>query len=301
MERYVVSYKSPIFTYFFLLLFSSLTLYCQTADVIIFTYNRPLQLKAYLESFFKHVVGYGKITVIARLEDDFEKTYSEIFNEYPACTLVRQSKQNPRSDFKTLTLKALAESSYFMFAVDDIVITDYIDLSRCIELLEKTSAYGFYFRLGKNITACCMQKLQTGRPELMAIEPDVYRWQFKTGCGDWNYPNSVDMVLMRKSDHYALFEQIDFNTPNNFEAYWSTYADSNNFGLCFEYSKIVNLLINEVQDSWQASPIGKGYSIHELLQLYQKGLKLDISKLYKIRNNDPHVENYEPIFIDSRC
>ncbi len=65
--------------------------------------------------------------------------------------LVKQHPQTAEQDFKSLVIHTLksTENRFMLFAVDDIIIKDNINLSDCISYLKQTEAFGFYLRLGK--------------------------------------------------------------------------------------------------------------------------------------------------------
>src|SRR5207248_451809 len=104
---------------------------------------------------------------------------------------------NPRSDFKEKTLKAVFESPnpYILFAVDDIVVKDHVNLTTCIKELEKTGGYGFFLHLGKNLRHCYTLNQPQALPPLIPIQSTIHAWQFKQGSYDWAYPNSLDMTI----------------------------------------------------------------------------------------------------------
>ena len=128
----------------------------QKADLVIFSFNRPLQLYALLESIKNYCHGVGEIHVIYRASDDhFDHGYAMVKQDFTAIRYHKQG-ENPHQDFKPLTLSAVFESPspYIIFAVDDIVVKENVDLTECISALEKYNAYGFYLRNGTNLTNC---------------------------------------------------------------------------------------------------------------------------------------------------
>jgi hypothetical protein len=128
----------------------------QKADLVIFSFNRPLQLYALLESLEKHCQGISETHVIYRASDDtFDCGYRLVMEDFNHVHYHKQG-ENPQQDFKPLTLHGAFESpsNYIIFAVDDIVVKESVDLTQCICALEKYNAYGFYLRLGKNLTQC---------------------------------------------------------------------------------------------------------------------------------------------------
>jgi hypothetical protein len=201
-------------------------------------------------------------------------------------------------DFKPLTLQAVFQSpsDYIIFAVDDIVVTDFIRFADDIALLEQCNAYGFYYRLGSNLSYCYTMNEPQAVPPLTQVTNHVYSWVFRQGQHDWGYPNTVDMTLYRKQDIRSFFESGRYNTPNTLESRWATqaYTVMNRIGLCYDHSKIVNLPLNRVQNDFPNRAME--ISPKDLQGLFAQGLKMDIRPLFQIRNKSAHME-YEPTFI----
>jgi hypothetical protein len=271
------------------------------SDLVIFSYNRPLQLYALLESVQRFATNLGKIFVIYRVsEKDYEKSYGIVKSTFPQVTYIRQNHMLAYKEFKPMVLKmvfdeAISRSKYITFAVDDLIIKDKIDFKKSIELLEKYQGYAFFFRLGKNINYCYMTDEDTGIPDpLLKLESDVYAWQFNKGKGDWNYPNTVDLTLYRKKDLKDLFNSIYFTFPNDFESEWAKKADSNTIGLCYEKSKMVNLPMNIVSNyNTQASNL---YSVETLHEFFKNGKKIDLNSICQLKNSSCHVD-FDPKFV----
>lgn len=270
------------------------------ADMVIFSYDRPLQLYALLESIEKYVSGLGRIVVLYRNSNEqFDAAYQAVFNRFASVQFLHQGT-NAQADFKTLTIHATfaTPNPHIIYAVDDIIVKDFVDMSECIRLLEKNNAYGFYLRLGKNLTECYTMGNRAQRvPECRRVKHNVYEWRFSNGECDWNYPNTVDMTLYRKKDIEQYVRHLHYTTPNTFEGEWAGRGPHvmNRTGLCCRVSKIVNLPLNRV---------GEFGNTHmnfmqpaEMLQLFEQGKKIDIKPLYKIHNKGAHTA-YIPTFID---
>ena len=273
-----------------------LAIYSKHADLIIFSYNRPLQLYALLESTEKYVHGLGSITVVYRTDSAFANAYRQVQNDFEYVCFTKQSNQ-PRKDFKPLTLKAIrnTQNDYILFAVDDIIIKDYIDIEYCISLLEQTNAYGFYLRLGQNLNFFYMLQKPQPVPPSNHIDNDVFSWQFAKGHYDWGYPHTVDMTIYRKNMIVQTFQSIQFDCPNRLEAIWAnTYAKKimHRYGLYFKDSKVVNVPLNRVQNVFVNNNMNL-LSAHQLLNLFEQGKKIDITQFYRVNNNSAHFA-FEP-------
>lgn len=166
----------------YVFLFYSCMSATETADLIIFSYNRPLQLYALLESVYRYITDLEDVYVIYRFDNAaYYESYQKVSRYFPQVTFKAQGSY-PHADFKSLTVQTTFESphDYVIFAVDDIIVKDSINLTECINALNETQAYGFYFRLGTNLS----QGYPTGHlplPPLSQVKPQIYSWSFSQG------------------------------------------------------------------------------------------------------------------------
>lgn len=287
-------------TLFLIALTTAHFLWSHGASLIIFSYDRPLQLWALLESIDYYITGLSDIQVIYRVSDDrFEKAYQEIIEQFNTVEFIAQGLC-PREDFKPLTLRALQEdqTEYVVFAVDDIVVKDYININECIEVMERFNAYGFYLKLGLHVTECYTMNRYQGVPPGHTIEDSLFVWQFNRGKWDWNYPNTVDMTIYRKAEIMPLFEHLSYQSPNYLEGHWAGQAHrvKSRLGVCYQESKVVNLPLNRVQNDNSNRHMGF-LSPQEMLEVFDRGLKIDIHTLHRIHNKAVHME-YVPTFVE---
>lgn len=260
--------------------------------IIGYSYNRPLQLEAFLRSLYKYVKNFEKIFVIYRADNLFENAYKKLNQQYNDVIFFQQSNTNARQDFKNLTLKALNQAtSYVAFAPDDLIIKDHIDLIHCTKMLKKTGAYGFYLRLGKNIVESYMMKKYTGIPRMDYVSENTYVWKFSDGLEDWRYPNSIDFTVFSVNKIKNFFASANYTSPNTLEGLWAMNADLNKSGLCYDVSKVINIPLNIIQtDINNSYYLSKHISIYDLLNIFNSGRVIDIQPLYKINNKAPHME-----------
>lgn len=276
-------------------------------DLVVFSYDRPIQLYAFLESVETYLSNPHRIHVIYRCTDKrFEKGYKKVFDRFAYVKGHKQGK-NPQKDFKPLVNRCVfskqSKSPYIMFAVDDIILTDKVDLTECTKALKKYNAWFFSLRLGKNITKNTManpqtlEPVHTGVPNGKDLRGNIFTWKFTdpTASGSWNYPNSTDVTIYRKKDIKRALKKIQYTNPNILEGEWHwNWQPRNKKGLCFQTSKAVNLPLNVVNPYWQSANIN--ISTWQLLDKFLSGYKIDIGQFYKIDNYAPHMP-YEPTFI----
>lgn len=259
------------------------------ADLIIFSYNRPLQLYALLESLQLYATGIEQIMVIYRASDsEYKDAYGKVNADFGHVHFYCQ--KNAPDDFKPLTLNCLniSLSNYILFAVDDVVVKDHVDINACIEQMEKYNAYGFFLRLGKNLNYCYATYSDQQLPQFIMDAGTICVWNFAGSEWDWGYPHSLDMTLYRKADLLGLLRQLDYYSPNQLEHYLAMNADYSKKGICYQISKIINLPINLVQN-YTYNNCQHSYSPQQLLDLFNQGAKMDVKALYQVNNRSSHM------------
>jgi hypothetical protein len=269
-------------------------------DFIIFSYDRPMQLYALLESTEKYLTGIASMTVIYRTSSErFENSYQIVKQQFPYVQYIKQGA-NPRKDFRHLVLQACnaGSSFYLIFAPDDVIVKNYADLDYCIQKMEEYNAYGFFLRLGTHLEHCYAETKPMPVPPLTYVDNNLCQWTFKDGTGDWRYSNNVDMTLYRKKDILWQLEANTYSSPNTMESCWAGYQKNvvNRKSLCFRDSIIVNIPANLIQEDWH-NPCMYSWSTLQLLELFESGFKIDINKLDGIKNKSCHM-NYELTFIE---
>lgn len=271
-----------------------------TADFIIFSYDRPMQLYAVLESAEQYLKGIASTTVIYRTSNNrVEQGYQQVKKQFPSVHFMHQDSTS-KSDFKPLVVQACRAglSSYIFFAPDDIIIKNYADLDFCIKKIEEYGAYGFFLRLGTHLDTCYTMAQPQPLPSLTTLNDNLYQWTFKSGTYDWGYPNNVDMTIYRKNDILQNLEQNSYTNPNTMESRWARNSGTviHRTGLCFGDSIIVNIPVNRVQDVYQNIHMNSWTPL-QLLELFESGKKIDISKLAGIKNKSCHID-FELTFIN---
>lgn len=270
-------------------------------DLIIFSYNRPMQLYALLESIEKYLAGIEGAVVIYRTSNErFAKSYEILKLDFPFVHFVKQTKAP--DDFKPLLMRELSmgKAAYIVFAVDDMIVKNPADLRTCTRIIEETGAYGFFFRLGTHVNASYPSGKINTLPVLQEIEPSIFAWSFndKNAIGDWNYPTNVDMTIYPKCIVQNALKSIRFRNPNKMEVTWGSRAakiSKNKKGLCYNNSIVINIPTNQVQTEWQM-PYMHSWSPQALLELFEAGMKIDITPFQGIKNNMCHMD-YELRFI----
>lgn len=275
------------------------SVWAKKADLVVFSYDRPMQLYALLESANMYIDGLGDMQVIYRTSNErYAAAYEQMQQDFRSVRFIKQG-MHPEQDFKSLTKQAAFGSlnEYVLFAVDDNIVKEFINIAQSIDLMEKNNAYGFFFRLGKNLTECYSGNCAQSVPPLTMVDNGVFAWTFAQGQHDWAYPHTVDMTLYKKQDIATMLHAFDYANPNMLESHWAGvgYKVMHRIGLCHATTKIVGVPLNRVQNSF-ANRCMKGITTDQLLELFEQGFKIDIHDLYKVCNYGAHME-YMPHFV----
>lgn len=283
---------------------SSPSLLSSSADLLIFSYDRPLQLFALLESVEQKFKGLDQIAVLYKTSSNsFDICYEKVKDRFKQVRFIKQTKTDG-SDFKPLILtfvQEISQSDHIIFSVDDIIVKSEVDIPKSIHLLETSHAFFFSFRLGDHIKYCYMGGYAQNIPNFVEMPYHTMAWQLDSARGDWNYYYSLDMTLYRKKDVLDVFTDIFFDNPNTLEPAWEKAHKKKHkskikqfIGLCYRDAKAINIPLNIVSSANNKNM--NLYSKEDLLSAFEKGLKMDIEPIASLQNESVHFE-YEPTFI----
>lgn len=261
-------------------------------DLVIFSFDRPLQVYALLESCEHYFSGLNSLHLVYRCSDDaFNEGYKVVKKRFPYVIFHKQSNKKAGKDFKKLLLDAVfgkkSKARYIMFAVDDMLVTNFVNLSKCVDAMRKKHPWFFSLRLGKNIQLDTILNIPCPPPKRKKYGKNMFSWKFKDGKGGWNYPNTVDMTIYRKKDVRYFLTKTPYTNPNILEGAWSLQKSKRRTGLAFNSSKVVNIPLNVVNPYWTSQSMEIPTS--ELLEIFNNGQKIDIAPFYKMRPYATHV------------
>ena len=242
-----------------------------------------MQLYALLESIDERVSNYNNVYVVCRSDLQYQEGYKIVENDFDYAEFLYQpqNKRQAFATFKPMLLKLIFKednvSDYCLFAVDDNIVMDDINLLESRNFLENNNdVYAFFYRLGKNIEKQDYTEIgYSGVPIMAKHKEDIFSWKFSDGKIDWNYPNNVDFTLYRKKHLKQDIPKLKFINPNHFEGSWSRKVPKARHGACYAHSRVVNIPMNRVNNTHPNRTIGN-YSAKELNDLFLEGKKIDI-------------------------
>lgn len=254
----------------------------QTADLLIFSQDRPLELFALLESIERYVKGLEKITVLyTTTHPEYDPAYLEIKIRFPHVQFV---KENGPKSFKPLCSKILFESSlekspFILFATDRMVFKDQINISEGIKLLDRSGAYGLYLSYHPELEYCIsLQRHQRVPPATplagLSSGETPFAWQFSSGQDDWNNPCNFNFTLYRKKDLQDPFTKLSYDSPHTLLEKWNLSSPLDRIGLFYGEAKAIQLSEHRKNS----------------LEIFESGLKIDLGPLFRTTSISQQLE-----------
>ncbi|SFM98322.1 hypothetical protein [Variovorax sp. OV329] len=260
--------------------------------VLVFSKDRAIQLELFLRSYAQQLSTPLPLTVMYRATSEAHRqAYEEVFAGYSASELTVIAESAFKPDL--LAVLRASNARHVIFFVDDIVFIHPVDT----RLLEQWDARDgvLSLRLGRNITHSFnrgnIEQPQPPQLESATLgEQPLARWRWSTGVLDWSLPTSLDGHLLPLPDLVPVIEQASFKAPNSLEGAIGQYKFlfKWRWGYCWEQARIMNLPLNTVKTEDYDFP-HQGWDAEQLLEAYQRGLRLDVSELPLSEHNSCHM------------
>ncbi len=261
------------------------------AECIIFSRDRSLQLHALVSSYFEKVANPAPIHLLyTTTSAKHKKSYEELVEMFSG----KLASVTEQTSFRENVLEILesVKSSRMIFLTDDDVFIENVDMRDYAKY--DTNCFFPSLRLGLNLKRCyTYQKDQPVPPRAEGIidEPDKFCWKMKQGRHDWAIPFSVDGNLFSTKEITMLSKNIQFSSPNTFEAHLLPFTKVFNYryGVCYTKSRLVNIPCNMVQSDTVGNVHG---TIHQdmLLEKWNQGLQIDRDAFAGVVNQSAHQE-----------
>lgn len=272
-------------------------------SVIVFSKDRPFQLKEYLRSFKLFANGEYYITVIwTASEQKYEYAYKDLIAKNAG---VSWAKESDFGGFAQTLIHVLnnVKSDYIQFGVDDVLWYRNFDLDKGCYILESTSSFGHSYRLAPNITYCQPAGKDNKMPVFLPGENgSEFKFYGRDGDGDFNYYFELCGTLYRTVSikqlvHIILqnFGPEGIKSPNYLEANGSLIVQSPSIALwstCQSITPVCSVItINRVQ-STHLNPILNEISLDDLLEKYWAGSQFDLEKYARESYNSIHIGDF---------
>ncbi len=266
-----------------------------TAECVVFSMDRALQLHALISTYFEKVKNPVPMHILWRASSKEHKhAYNEVFNLFSKRN-IHPIFQKSRKSFKSQLMSILAniKAEYIFFLVDDIIFINDVDMLDFLQI-DASKMVGS-LRLGFNLTRVyAVDKKQCLPPFIdYASKNNKLIWIWGKGEYDWGYPLSLDGNIFLTKEIYLLAKYIDFSSPNTLEANLQRYKKYfiHRMGVCYKESKMLNIPANKVQKDWDNLHSNNTYYHQdELLKAWNKGFQMNYKMFYGFKNNSAHQE-----------
>jgi hypothetical protein len=255
-------------------------------SIICFSKNRPLQLKAYLESLF-YCSGIPQQYVHVIYKESEGISYEELIAQYPLINWKLET-----DFFSDLTKVVATSEKYILFGCDDVLFKAPFNANTCIKALASNpQLLSFSLRLGANITDV---------PKLIASNQYLY-WNWTTAKSNhWKYPWEVSAAIYRKELVEQYLQTINSSKSPNFledmfyqEKYSGFYQYISReypYIACFEISTCFTITINRVQEDYlNEFDNSKATDIHTLQSYLLQGKRIEWEINLTRKNSNIHV------------
>jgi hypothetical protein len=286
-------------------------------QIIIFSFNRALQLDTLLSSFTEYWKNPAyQVDVIYNTSDDFfQKGYELLIDKFKGDSDIRFHKESkecrpytakellgsagnlkhyfkypsvkhPRSNFRPLMIQLMEESNSreIMFMTDDAMYIRPVDIPD--EVFDWINAdpkhRQFSLRLGIGMN---------GHPDTVHELDNYLEWRLEDvpHMTNWGYYFSVDAHIYDKQLVLDFYKRYIFANPNSLEGYIEGQLRKRrlvNVGRSFKDAKLLSFPINMVQTVCDNESLG--VSVEKLNQYYLDGYtlkypvpeKIDIFQVY---------------------
>jgi len=236
---------------------------------LIFSKDRPLQLRTLLESIAVNAPEVFDITILYKASNS---KYEAGYNALQKYDKIIPANWVMEEDFKKQTLEFLNHTEDYtcFFTDDDMIYRPVVEEEITSQLKSDPEVFCFSLRLGKNTTYCYMMRCDNVIIPLE--ENDKYiKWDWSVHYADFGYPLSVDGHVFRAKDILKLVSKVSFTNPNNLESSLQVFDNfPKNKMVSFKHSVLVNNPINMVQNEYTNNRQGEqhGISPEELVDKY---------------------------------
>jgi len=217
----------------------------EQVDCVILSRDNPLGLLLLLRSIGHYCSSFKNIYVFYESNDEEnEIAYgrcAELFSSvlFSSINLINFKKE-------LLAVISDKSASHVVFASDEMMFTQPVDLNVCVSWLQQTHAHGFFLSLGKNIKQSDIFECKQKQPDFVELDDTIFAWQPMSAEGDWRCYNNCALTLYKKSMLRDQFKNMNFDSIKTFLKRWEyVFVDSASVGLCFDKSVVVRLRLQK--------------------------------------------------------
>jgi hypothetical protein len=243
--------------------------------VIVFSRNRPFQLKEYLRTIQLFLLGDGRldITVIYNYDYKYNQQLNELFNNSITKGVTWLKEEPGKLYSQVQRIVQDTKANHIMFGVDDVLWYDIVDLGSVYEILKV--AFSFHCRLNDNIDYSFSCSCPNPRPKAQYSFTSgikVYDRNSLPSGNEFNYPWELTSAVYKIDDVINYLKYLSssiahvdgLNHPNLLEGNGAKHIDYfinqnglSNLSAYYSAPKLSIITTNIVQDIYPHNPVCK--------------------------------------------
>lgn len=271
--------------------------------VIIFSYNRAMQLETLLHSMKQNLNVQGSEYQVAVLYNysnvSYGKGYEKLFDMYPDCKIYKEDNikpdkislkewfnihnlsqlvkhkylRHPKTNFRSLLIDIMqkSEANHVMFLTDDSVFIRDIEISNnTLNWIEEDAEHRqFSLRIGQGMN---------NQPDNTICNDGMIEWNFYDYLPDnnWGYPFSVDGHIYSRQAVLLFFRKYVFTNPSTLESVICSRVIGHKFfgyARCNLTSSLLSFPLNMVQEVADNEKLN--FSPEVMNKYFLEGYRLD--------------------------
>lgn len=224
--------------------------------IIVFSKNRPWQLKEYLRTLHEYAYGTYDVSVIYNSDDEYKDRYEKLKELSPTVSFYNE---NCPADFckQLFHLFLSSDAKHIMFGTDDVLWYNDFSLNIAEACLNNNpECFGYSYRLHENIKYCHPANQWNIIPPLR-YSSGGYMYNTTNGSIDWAYPFEIGATVYRQTQIAHLIGHLQkflgsnsISNPNRLEANMSTIVGQFKVNACYNKPVCSVITVNRVQNEY---------------------------------------------------
>jgi len=251
-------------------------------DSIIFSKDRAIQLHAFIESYFEKVDGADRLFVLYKATGEHVSSYEELKQVWSGYDVQFIEETDFRKQLNEICVKSTAK--LLGFYVDDMIFTECVSYNEILRY--NPLEYIVCLSRGLDFTYSQVLNKTMALPIFERMEDSAFysfHWDYSDEFNDWTYPLGVSAYFYSRHEIVAMFDLIFYKAPNSLESAMQILMPYFKVrkGLCMDRISCCCVPVNMVQEEC-VNPVTGHISTQGLLEKWNQGLKIDISKFEKV-------------------
>lgn len=261
-------------------------------DSIVFSKDRAIQLHAFLISYIQQVQDYGTIFILYKTSDErHKKSYEELKTIFNSEKFVFIEETEFRKQL--IAILSQSKANTIGLYVDDMIFLQTVNYTDILKV--NTFENVVTLSRGKEMDYSVVLQRKIDLPTFANLENEMlsFSWNQYNYLSDWTYPLGVSGYFYGRDELLIMFSDQSYKAPNSLESSMQFYKEFfiNRKGVCYSSISCCCIHANIVQTECINPTLGV-FSIEDLLNKWNEGMKIDVSQFYAKTGNEAQFQRY---------